>query len=140
MLVMMIVIMAVMLVIVLTMIVFVIMLTMIMFVIVRVEMIVLVFVLDEGRQLIAGRRLAGDLQLILEGVPDALELGLDQPLRQIELVDLVERIEDIALELHCRHLGEFPSDALADGLPELGDVFEANLLGELVVEDGLLGA
>src|SRR5438876_1172990 len=160
MLVMMIVIMAVMLVIVLTMIVFVIMLTMIMFVIVRVEMIVLVFVLDEGRQLIAGRRLVGDLRLRHDEIDDFLlkqgAADFDERLRCFAIIfkhfallarELVGAADepvaqflvgnrDAFLFAHCPKHEADPDAALGNGAVFLTGVF----LRRTLIGEGLAGA
>ena len=39
------------------------------------------------------------LDLVLDAVPDGVELGVDQLLRHVELVALVERVEDLALDV-----------------------------------------
>jgi hypothetical protein len=52
----------------------------------------------------------------------------------VELVALVERVEDLALHRLPAHLAERGDHLLTHRLAQRGEVFEAQILGELVVE------
>src|SRR5262249_27147549 len=64
---------------------------------------------------------SGPLQALGNLRPKRLELGLDQALRQREIVSLVERVEHLALELGARDPGIFAGDARAHHLTQLGE-------------------
>ena len=55
-----------------------------------------------------------------------------------KVIELVQRVEHVALQLHGRHLAELLAHALLDRVLELGQVLEAHLLGEVFVDGGLL--
>ena len=82
------------------------------------------------------KALAGALHLAGQRLPDAVEFGLHQLLRQIKAVKLVERIQHIALELHHSHLAKFLGYPGLDHVLELDQILKANLLGKYIINRG----
>ena len=74
------------------------------------------------------------LEVVLDRLPDVLELLIDQRRRQLELVALVERVEQLALELRAARAGVLLRDAALHGLAQLGERLQAELLGERVID------
>ena len=75
------------------------------------------------------------LDLVLDALPDGVELGVDQLLRHVELVAFVERVENLALDRLAAHRARARcSSASFTASRSAVDVVEAERLGELVVE------
>ncbi len=75
------------------------------------------------------------LDLVLDALPDGVELGVDQLLGHVELVAFVERVEDLALHRPggSSKRARYRIWSL-HRIAQAGDVVEAELLGEIVVE------
>ena len=80
-----------------------------------------------------GRALA--LQLGFDLTPDVLELRIDHALRQIEAVGLVERVENAALHVGPAGARIVGLELIAHALLQHVERVEAELLGEIVVDD-----
>ena len=83
---------------------------------------------------LVGEGLAGPLQVVLELLPDAVELVVDQRRRQLELVRLLELVEQLALELHARGVWRTRADLPPTSSLACASAFGAERLGELVVD------
>ena len=100
--------------------------------------------------ILRAHRLLGALALFGEGLlatlhvgadltPDGLELGLDQLLRQLERVPLVERIEQRALDLLAARRSVSVLHLLAQRGTQRLEVLHPEPLRERIVERGILG-
>ena len=74
------------------------------------------------------------LEVVLDLRPDVVEFLFDQRRRRLEFVPRVELVEQRALDLLARRAGVLALDALAHGVAQLGERFQSERLGELVVE------
>ncbi len=86
-----------------------------------------------------GERLAALLLLGLDLRPDLVEFLSDEPLGHLELIAGGERVEQPALDLLARDAGVFGLDALAQRLAQRFQRFDAEALGEFVVDRQRLG-
>src|ERR1700704_5154942 len=90
-------------------------------------------------RLFLGRALVGEgavlrLQVRLDGAPHILELLLHQGRRRIEFVQLVELVEQGALELLAAHRGMLARQPVPDRDRELVERLHAERLGEILVD------
>ncbi len=80
--------------------------------------------------------------IVLDGMrhfaPDILEFGLDHFRRQVELVLGVQLVEEVTLDLHARLLGVLALETLAQRLFQAVETFQAQTLGQLVINLGVL--
>ncbi len=72
-----------------------------------------------NRGAFVGERAALALEIVLDRLPHVVELLAHQRRRQFELVALVERVEQLALELCARRLRVLLRDAILHGVAQL---------------------
>ena len=85
-----------------------------------------------------GEGLARGFEIVLELLPDAVELVVDERRRQLELVCRIQLIEQLALQLHARDAWSYSRLICAGhSSSKLLEAFGAERLGELVVDLGL---
>src|SRR5262249_17444293 len=76
-------------------------------------------------------------QVTFDRLPDIVELLRDERRRQLELVALVERIEQLALETIAGRAGMLARNPVLHGVAQLGQRLHAELFGEIVVDGEL---
>ncbi len=80
-----------------------------------------------------GDRLVLVLQLMLELLPDLVELLLNHCRRQFEIMNLVEPVQHGALQMLARHAGIIALHLFGQRLAELFKAFNAEARGELII-------
>ncbi len=103
------------------------------------DLLVLLARLGLGRALIL-EAAAVLFDLVLDPLPDLLELRLDQLLRHVEAMARVERVEHLALDVLAAHRIERRAHLRLDRLAQRREVVEPEGLGEIVVQLAILGA
>ena len=76
----------------------------------------------------------------LKAVPDGLELDIDHAGRHVEAVSLGQLVQEGPLHAAARDASIILTDAVLDHLLQRGEIVGAELLGELVVDDGGAGS
>ncbi len=92
------------------------------------------------RRVLIGEGLAVLLHFKLDLTPDVREFLLQQGRRQIEAVFLIERVEQLALQLAAGMAGEFALHHLLYARLEISEAINAKALGEFVIQLKLTGA